>query len=180
MALKKHFTTAKYDVFKEPRVKIPEATFLKRNDRFLWDKLAQDMQPKELLDFMVANFLYQNYTFIYDMPKAQECYTKYLKNRGMLTYLFENEVSSLDVNDEGLLNGCPPGLLSSFLGGRVSIETLCILSNYSEFLDDWEVTTLGLFEETIRHIQKARRFIKFNSEKIEKILVEETWLRHEA
>jgi hypothetical protein len=170
LALKKHFTTAKYNVFEEPRVKIPEATFLKRNDRALWDKLAQSMEPKEVLDYMVANFLYCHPSFIYDREKADANYALYLNHRGKTTYLFETEYSELDLADDKLYEGCPPELLNMFLGGRVSLETLCILSNYRDFLDDWESTTLGLFEETIRHIKKSRRFIKFNKERVERVL----------
>jgi hypothetical protein len=170
LALKKHFTTAKYNVFEEPRVKIPEATFMKRNDRALWEQLAQSKEPKEVLDYMVANFLYGNPNFLYDKETAEANYTRYLGNRGRTTYMFWTEYEELDLADPALYEGCPPDLLNMYLGGRVSLETLCILSNYRDFLDDWESTTLGLFEETIRHIKKSRRFIKFNKERVEQVL----------
>ena len=57
LALKRHFTSD-YDYFKyNGKVRAGVESFLKRNDRFFFRKLAKKYDDKELVDFFVSNFI---------------------------------------------------------------------------------------------------------------------------
>jgi hypothetical protein len=161
MALKKHFSEENYHVIEKPLVMIPEATFFKRNDRALWDKLAGKYESVELLHYMVANFIYGFTQFVYSPEEGEANYKKWIKTKQSLLYIFQNEVS--EINPQANASE----LLSMFMAGKVSIETLAILSYYNTFLDDM-VSSLERWE--LDRIKKARCFIRFDKEKVEEIL----------
>lgn len=182
-ALKKHFSTDKYDVFKEPRVMIPEDSFFKQKERFLYDKLASNFESKELLEFMVANFVYGYEGFVYDPAPGIENYKTWLKNKQMISRLFEEEMLKVDqyCEDKGYTSGKllsfdgpnPPPLLKMFLGKFVSIETMVIADSYLNYLTEWKGSMSFLFTDEIRRIDKSRRFIKFDKERTDKVI--ESW-----
>lgn len=176
LALKKHFNEDKYSVFDKPRVEIPEAIFIKRNERWLWEKFAEGKSGPELMTFMVANMAKGHDSFIFDMEKAEELSTQWLRAEQSVTRLFELElesIHSLCPDSKKLLefNGpTPPGLLQLYLGGRVSLHTMVLLNSHLNYLDDWKGSMSFLFENEIRRIDKSQRFIKFNKDRIKKVI----------
>ena len=58
LALRLHFTTDKYDAIKQRgRVRATKQSFFKRTDLFNIRKIAETYSEKEIVDFLVANFV---------------------------------------------------------------------------------------------------------------------------
>ena len=73
MAIKLHFTTDRYDVFEaNGKVSGSKETFEKRNDRFLFEKIGRKFnEPRQLIEYFVANFAYGNTGVIYSSESDQ-------------------------------------------------------------------------------------------------------------
>ena len=58
LALKLHFTTSSYDIVQHKgRVKASKDSFQRRNDFFLFKKLAKTYTDEEVINFLVSNFV---------------------------------------------------------------------------------------------------------------------------
>ena len=76
MAVKLHFTSKKYNVFEtRGHVKGTRDAFNSRNDRYIFEKLAQKYaDDKEIIQFFVSNFAYGNDTAIYAGQEAEDLF----------------------------------------------------------------------------------------------------------
>lgn len=179
IALKSHYSKDAFSVFETPLVPIPEATFLKRNDRGLWDKLARDYGT-EILNFMVSNMAYGNTGFLYNPEDSHMYYTNWIRTKQSITKVFEDEVTAiaetsinLKIPSDKLLNFdsvSPPALLNMYLGKHVSLETMVILNSELNYINDWKGQMSSFFTDEIRRIDKSQKFIKFNKEKVREII----------
>lgn len=177
LALKKHFSTDKYDIFEKPRVDIPEEVFNKRNDRKLWDHLtAVHPSTPFLMDFMVANFAYGLPGFVYEIEAATENHKTWQKRRQSRIYTFETDAHIIadmltehKISQSSFINfngPSPPLLLNMFLGKRIGLETMVILNDGLGYIDQWKGQMSFFFENEIRRIDKSQRFIRFNKEMV--------------
>ena len=96
LGIKLHFHSKDYDFNQyNGKVKAELSSFLKRNDRFHFAKLAR-LYKEELKDFYVANLCTSD-MWVGDMTEneAKKTFIDWKKRNQKLTYLFENEVSGL-------------------------------------------------------------------------------------
>lgn len=178
MAIKLHFTSEKYDVFEMGgRVSGSRATFERRNDRGLFEKLARKFKTdQEFIQFLVANFAYGHKNVVYS-SESDEYYETWLKRKESRTRHFQMELDSiinhLEMNrlssdklysvDDGM-----PELLKLYLGGKVSIETMVILQNFEDYLSKWEPLIM-LWHDSFLTIRKCTGFVKYDKIKLQSI-----------
>ena len=60
--------------------------------------------------------------------------------------------------------GQHPYLLKQFLGKKISLETMCILDEITDYSKKWNtlITETLIYPETINKINKYKAFISFN------------------
>ena len=64
LALRLHFTTDNYDVIKQQgRVRASKQSFFKRKDLLAIKRVAETYSDKDIVDFLVSNFLFTNSLF---------------------------------------------------------------------------------------------------------------------
>ena len=178
MAVKLHFTTDKYDVFKtKGQVKGTRDVFNNRNDHYLFDKLGRKFEKDfDLIQYFVSNFAYGNSNVIYMDSEANENWVLWQKRKQSLTQMFRNDVDSIILQIEKAklskeqvfeyVQGDHPQLLKWFLGGRVCIETMCILDDFEPYLLSWKANANLILEDECRRISKCKGFVKFDNDKL--------------
>ena len=182
MAIKLHFTS-KYDVFESRgHVKGSRDAFNSRNDRYIFEKLAQKLSnDKDIIQFFVSNFAYGNETAIYSNGEADELYALWQKRKQSITKVFIDDLANIinyveikKLDSKNLFkgsNGDLPILLDLYLGGKVTIETMRILDDYYPFIDGWgdNSTVRIVLGSGLLRIKKLHKFVKYDNEKLSKI-----------
>ena len=183
MAVKLHFTSKKYNVFQNRgHVKGTREAFNSRNDRYIFEKLAQKYSnDKDIIQFFVSNFAYGNDTAIYGNSEAEELYAEWQKRKQSITKVFIDDLANVmnmcDVhkfNTDSIFkssNGDLPVLTSMFLSGKITIETLRMIDDIEPFINQWEddpMITIVLGDKLLR-IEKLKGFVKYDSDKIKKV-----------
>ena len=182
MAVKLHFTSKKYNVFEtRGNVKGTREAFNSRNDRYIFEKLAQKYDDREIIQFFVSNFAYGNDTAIYGNSEAEELYGEWQRRKQSITKIFIDDLTNImnycDVhkfNTEGIFkckDGDLPVLTSMFLSGKITIESLRIIDDIFPFIDSWEndpMIKIVLGDKLLR-AEKLHGFVKYDKEKLTKV-----------
>ena len=182
MAVKLHFTSRKYNVFEtRGHVKGTREAFNARNDRYIFEKLGQKYDDREIIQFFVSNFAYGNDTAIYGNSEAEELYFEWQRRKQSITKIFIDDLANVmnicDVhkfNIEGIFksnNGDLPVLTSMFLSGKITIETLRMIDDIEPFVESWEndpMIKIVLGDKLLR-IEKLKGFVKYDKDKITKV-----------
>lgn len=192
LALRLHFTTDAYDVVKQRgKVKASKQAFLKRKDLFAIRKIADTYSDKEVVNFLVSNFVSgDRWGGVFD-TEAKDRYLDWKKRIESLTYLFDKEISVINnfCSNKGIEfehifvseKNQHPYIIKLFLRKDISIETLVILEcmfNYSKQLDEVLATDL-VWPDISRLIKKYKPFLEVNLNKYTKILAKYNLLRNE-
>lgn len=149
LALRLHFTTPNYDIIQQQgRVKASKQAFFKRKDLFAIKKIADEYSDKEVVDFLVANFVTgDRWGGVFD-AEAKTNYINWKKRIQSVTYTFEKEIDIINkvCEDKNInyfnlfdVGGSHPLIIKLFMRRLVSIETLVILNklnNFTEQLDE--------------------------------------------
>ncbi len=183
MAVKLHFTSKKYNVFEtRGHVKGTRDAFNARNDRYIFEKLAQKYNDdKEIIQFFVSNFAYSNDTAIYGNSEAEELYSEWKRRKQSISKIFVDDLTNImnmcDVhkfNVDGIfkaVDGDLPVLTSMFLSGKITIETLRIIDDIEPFINTWEndpMIKIVLGDKLLR-AEKLKGFVKYDKEKATKV-----------
>tara|TARA_Y100000768_G_C23838745_1_gene615088 strand:- start:72 stop:665 length:594 start_codon:yes stop_codon:yes gene_type:complete len=180
LAVKLHFKNEDYDFIKyNARVKADLSSFMKRNDKFHFAKLSRTYKH-ELKDFYVANLSQGDYWAGELLEKeAQNRFTEYKKRKQKLSHMFEQEVSTLlekKTIQEVLTcsNGQHPYLLKQFLGKKISIETMCILNDITDYSITWNklIKENIVYPDTYHKIKKYRTFLSYDFKQYKQKLIE--------
>ena len=178
LALKLHFTTDQYDAIKQQgRVRASKQAFFKRTDLFGIRKIANDYSDKEVVDFLVANFVSgDRWGGVFD-SEARNTYLAWKKRMESITYTFEKDLDKIDFEAEkaGVTNLSfldshnrqLPKIVNMYLRHDVSIETLVILNklnNYTEQLDNIFSDNI-IWPDISRLIKKYSPFLNINQNK---------------
>jgi hypothetical protein len=179
LALKNHFTKPSYDYFKYCGKSSAKATtFDGRKDKLWFQKLAKH---PDVHNFLIANFAKNEKAWIKELAysdDAEKTYKDWLKRNQSLTYVFKKELSQLtptfDANFLIQKNQTHPYLLQMYLGGFVSLETLCILLKLTGAKKHWDskMEYDPIYEEVKMKIEKYTPFVKYDKEKMKKIVVD--------
>jgi hypothetical protein len=175
-----HFKNEDYDFIKyNARVKADLSSFMKRNDKFHFAKLSRTYKH-ELKDFYVANLSQGDYWAGELLEKeAQNRFTEYKKRKQKLSHMFEQEVKELlekKTIQEVLTcsNGQHPYLLKQFLGKKISIETMCILNDITDYSITWNklIKENIVYPDTYHKIKKYRTFLSYDFKQYKQKLIE--------
>jgi len=179
MAIKLHLTTDRYDVFESNgKVSGTRATFEKRNDRFLFEKLGRNFNtPRELIEYLVANIGYGNKNVIYS-SESDEHYDIWLNRKEARTYIFKQQLEYIRTyletdtdkkfKDLFSIEDNVPELLKMYVGGYIHLETMIIIDDIEEFLPKWEPLLL-VWGDQLRILNKIKKFVKYDKNKLQLI-----------
>lgn len=178
IALKNHFTKPDYDYFKyNGKLKLNTDSFEKRNDKLFFQKLAKHPDVK---NFLVANLSENEKHWIRDLAyseSAEKTYKDWLKRQQSLTYIFKQELGKLDSDfnlNFKIKDNEHPLLLKLFLGKEISLETLCLLLEFSNAKPYWDSKMkYDLVYDVLKtKIEKYTPFIRCDKEKLKKIVLD--------
>jgi hypothetical protein len=178
LALKNHFSKPDYDYFRyNGKVRTNVDSFEKRKDKFFFQKLAKH---PDVHNFLIANFSENEKHWIRDLAyseSAEKTYKDWLKRQQSLTYLFKQELSKLDENFNNNFvckKNEHPLLLKKFLGNEITLETLCLLLEFTGAKKAWDFEMqYDLVYDCIKtKIEKYSPFIKADKEKLRKMVVD--------
>lgn len=183
LALKLHFTTDQYDVIKQQgRVRASKQAFFKRTDLFSIKKIANDYSDKEIVDFLVANFVSgDRWGGVFD-SEAKSTYLAWKKRIESITYTFQKDLDKIAYEAEKIgatnysffvsLNGQLPKMVNMYLRQDVSIETLVILNKLNNYTDELDLRLSDniIWPDVSRLIKKYSPFLNINQNKYYDIL----------
>ena len=180
LALRTHFTNAKYDFFQmHGKLRATKESYIKRNDKSFFDKLARDYTCENLRDFYVANFLEDKHyvTELLD-DTAERNYREYQRRRQSLTYIFTSELEGLF--DSGTTrpfkfnDGEYPDIVNLYLRHILSPETLVIINDFIPFEDKFNkyLSDDILWSKVSLKLRKYKPFVHYDRNKVKSILKE--------
>lgn len=178
LALRNHFTSDSYDYFKYGgKGSATIDSFNKRKDKFFFEKLAKHRDPS---GFMLANFLKNNKAWIRDIAYAEDAennYIEWLKRKQSLTFLISDDLEKLQFPFDAnftVKDGQLSSILVLYLGGTLHLETLCVLTDLVGCIKYWDKQLKGniVWEEVGRTIKKYTPFIRYDREKVKKLVVD--------
>ena len=183
LAIKLHFTTDKFNVFQNRgNVRGTREAFNARNDRYIFEKLANKYSDdRDIIQFFVANFAYGSDNAIYAGQEAEENYTEWIRRKQSITKIFIDDLAKLltyiethKLKHTALFNFTEneyPVTLNMFVGGKLAMETLRIIDDFTGIIDKWKenVSVKYIWENEMRRITKLTGFVKYDKIKVEKI-----------
>lgn len=176
IAIKLHFAKWEYDYFLfRGQTNVSVKAYERRKDHVWFKKLANLHSPIERI---VAHVSYYEGAFIRDIVQdTDDIFRDWQIRNDTLTDTFKREIKRLKAvfNDNFLFTpGSHPYLVREYLGGRISLETITIISELTDCVSYWgeHMDDDPLFENVIRRIMKYAPFLKFDVEKFRKILLE--------
>lgn len=182
LAMKKHFTDAKYDFFKyNGKTRSSVASFNKRRDKYFFERMSRKLSDDEIKMYFIANFVAtDNPSAVWVgeiMQSGERHYTALSKKYQSLTYTFSQECGNLlEGSDLPQIFDCKrghPPAVKAYLAGEISIETLTILDIVFSFCDKLDKKMSDPVWETISmKVRKYRPFINIDIVKCKKILRE--------
>lgn len=175
MAIKLHFTTESYDLrVTKGALRDCSKSFAKRKDIMAFRKLGQKYSKKEIVNFLVANFVRGNkYGGVFDR-EAEETYQDWINRRQKLGYVFSqdlntifNETGSGDEDPLVSKDGNHPIILRLYLGKKISLESLIILDKLFniKYSNDALLKNDFIWKEVSLLIEKYSMFIKVDTDK---------------
>ena len=182
LALRLHFTTDKYDVIEQRgRVRATKNSFFKRKDLLAIRRVAETYSDKDIVDFLVANFVSgDRWGGVFDV-ESKERYQGWKKRIEAISYTFKKELDkavmyaekhNMAFNDLFTCTGNQhPIIIKMYLRNDVSIETLVILNKLNNFIDqlDIELKDDLVWPDTSRIIKKYSPFLEIKKEKYDEI-----------
>ena len=183
LALKLHFTTDQYDAIKQQgRVRASKQAFFKRTDLFSIRKIAKDYSDKEVVDFLVANFVSgDRWGGVFD-SEAKDTYLAWKKRMESITYTFQRDLDKISFEAEKIgatnysflvsFKGQLPKIVNMYLRHDISIETLVILNKLNNYTDDLDNLLFDniIWPDVSRLIKKYSPFLNINQSKYYDIL----------
>jgi hypothetical protein len=182
LSLKSHFTNPKYDFFKYgAKTRASVTSFNKRTDKYFFEKTSRKYNDKEVVDFLVANFVStdnpQNLWIGQIINSGERTYAEWMRRQQSLSYLFKEQSTELfsetELNDVfNCTKGHPP-ILKRFLSGRLFIENFVIYDKIFHFSKDFDKKLLDPVWETVSlKISKYKPFLNIDVFSYKKILRE--------
>lgn len=179
LALKNHFSSPNYDYFKyNGKLKVNADSFNTRKDKLFFQKLSKH---PDVHNFLIANLSKNEKAWIKELAYSEEAertYKEWLKRNQSLTYVVKNEIKQLEPNfDTNFIipkGSAHPQLLKLYLGGFVSLETLCILVDITKAKKHWDskMEYDPIYQEVKLKIEKYTPFVKYDKEKVKNIIID--------
>jgi len=182
LALRLHFTTDSYDVIEQKgRVRATKNSFLKRRDLLSINRVAETYSDKDIVNFLVANFVSgDRWGGVFDV-EAKDRYQGWKKRIESISYTFKKELDKAVIYSDknGITfdqlfscnNGQHPPIVKMYLRNDISIETLVILNKLNNFTDqlDQDLKDDLVWPDTSRIIKKYSPFLEIKKDKYNEI-----------
>ena len=178
-ATKLHFTNEKYNVFDyKGSVKgLTFEKFLEKRDYNVYNAVARKFESeKEAIQFLVANYAYKNNNPIHNIAMAERNISIWNKRKQSISHTFKEDISiiALHLEKKKMLksdlfridNGDVPELFKLFIGGKITVETMHILNEMTNYIIDWEPAHSIVWNKEFLIIKKLKKFVKFDIEKL--------------
>jgi hypothetical protein len=179
LALKNHFTRDSYDFFRyQGKTNASTDSFMKRKDRFQFQKLSRRVSGDEMQAFIVANLL-AGKSWVGDLleEEADDIYHKHMKINQSLSYVFTNELDTIFSKHNPaacfrIRRDTYPLILMSFIQGSVSPQTMVILNDFVNYIQKWDsvYTDDPIWSKYRILIKKYAPFLEYDRAKLKKIL----------
>lgn len=183
LAIKLHFTTDKFNVFQNRgNVKGTREAFNARNDRYIFEKLAlKKPNDKDIIQFFTANFAYGHDQAIYAGQEAEDNYLEWQKRKQSITKIFIDDLAAMITHIEvskmkhsaifEFTDNQYPVALNMFIGGKITIETLRIIDDFTGIIDRWrnQPSVKYIWDDELRRVTKLTGFVKYDKIKLGKI-----------
>lgn len=184
-ALKLHFTSPTYDFFKyNGKSRVSVDAFERRKDKFLFHKLARQLEEVNATHFIVSVLSLNRKAFVRNLlaPEAKETYRAWKERYDTLYDIFERDMtyikSEFDRQDLGIptLFRIPesgyPLLWTMMNRGEISVETICILNWISGMLNLWDKKFKGdyIYEGNSMLIRKYAPFLDIDEARVRSIV----------
>lgn len=176
VALKNHFTTKNYDIFRyNGKTSVSKSSFARRSDKYFFHKLSRQPDVNGLL---VAFFVQSpgKKAWVGDILSHQDAYIEWKRRQESITYVFRTDCSKLNLSlspQSSIVvpDRSHPELLRMYIQGKVSIETIIILNNLLQFFDYWDskISDQVVWPKIKLLCEKYKPFIKYDQEKIKEI-----------
>lgn len=177
LAMKKHFTDAKYDYHKyNGKIRASFDKFRTRNDAYFFAKLADRDNPEKL---MLANMIVKPNAWIREILEQQgeERYIEWQRKMDSLSRVFKQDLNQLDDNFQAnftAVNGQHPLIITLYLQQKIQLETLVILATISNIFPYWdkEIVDKIVAGDIIKTIRKYKPFLEIDEKKFKNIVRE--------
>ena len=180
LALKSHFSSIKYDYFKyNKKVRASESSFFRRKDRYFFEKSSRKYNDKEIVDFLVSNFISTdnvNGIWIGEIINSGERnYQEWMRRQQSLTYIFKEQSTELfsQTKLENVFD-CSKGhpiLLKTFLKSELAPEIMVIYDTILSYISEFDKKLLDPVWETVSlKIKKYKPFIHIDIFQYKKLL----------
>ena len=172
VAIKNHFSKADYDYIKyNGKIGLKQSSFQNRKDKIFFEKLAK---RADYHDFLIANLSENHRLWIRDLAysdEAEKRFTEWKKRNQALMYNFKNDFKKILEEPKGRQH---PPALRLFLGGEISLESLCIFVALTDAIKQWDAKLEydPIWEETRLRVVKYTPFIKYDKEKVKQIMLD--------
>lgn len=182
-AVKLHFTTDSYDFFKyKGKIKrLSKDSYLKRKDKYFFEKLGKKYSYDELPKFLFLNLSKNPKIWVGELCK-QDAHDYYLKRSGEIDALQNNlrcycQKQMESNNWPGCMECRPdyPQIIKDFIGEEVTPELLIVLDGLYGFMGRDRERFFGdpLWTEIDRRINKYKSMFNFKSmDKFQKIILD--------
>lgn len=183
LAIKLHFTTDKFNVFENRgSVRGTREAFNARNDRYIFEKLAsKKSDDREIIQFFTSNFAYGKDTAIYAGQEAEDNYIEWQRRKQSITKIFIDDLAAILTHIElnklkhtaifGFTDNEYPVTLKMFIGGKITIESLRIIDDFTGIIEQWEnhPSVKYIWDDEIRRVKKLTGFVKYDKIKLSNI-----------
>ena len=158
----------KYYFLYNKKVRASESSFLRRKDRYFFEKTSRKYNDKEIVDFLVSNFVAadnpQSIWIGHIINSGERTYAEWMKTNQSLTYIFKEQSTELfsQTKLENVFD-CSKGhpiILKTFLRNDISIENMVIYDTIFSFSKEYDKKLIDpIWEMTSLKIKKYRPFI---------------------
>lgn len=180
LALKSHFSNRAYDYFKyNKKVRASVTSFNRRADKYWFEKTSRKYQDKEIVDFLVSNFISTsniNGIWIGEIINSGErTYQEWMRRQQSLTYIFKEQSTELfsQAKLENVFD-CSKGhpiLLKTFLKGELAPEIMVIYDIIFSYISEFDKKLLDPVWETVSlKIKKYKPFLNTDIFQYKKLL----------
>lgn len=185
LGIKFHFLKKDFDYASYGSIKAKNETFLKRKDRYFFERIAKKYNQEELENLFISNFLEKNNLWVGDLleQQAEEVYKKWCKRNQSLEYVFEQDIEyicryienkNISFNDIFKTQGEYPLILKMALRNEITPETYCMLDlilnftkNTDKIINDITYENISLKYKKYKSFLKTKEIQKYKIKIVE-------------
>ncbi len=177
-SIKLHFESDTYDAIKyNYKTSAKPNTFWKRKDKYFFAKVGKRFNTvPDLVSYYVSHFI-NDTKWIGEMIHDDTPYNQWLKTNQSISYIFEQDLYKLkeefDQFDDLFNINVHPNIVSKYLQGEISLETVVIINNLVGFIRkaDKQITETIVWPDVSRKIRKYAAFLQYDIVKMKNIIL---------